>query len=121
MSHGRHRATTAKQDSMKNAPYFPLIVAALCIGFGYAIRIANEPRCDADAIRTEYDAYRATTIEHLRHAAVRDSLKAIEIDSLKALMDAPVPPVRVVLEGHRKAAQDAGLDTLRAGLLNPIE
>lgn len=108
---------------MKNAPYLPLIIA-LCCAFavgGYITRIATEPRCDADAIRTEYDAYRATTIEHLRHLAAKDSLKAIEIDSLKALMDAPVPPVRVVLEGHRKAAQDAGLDTLRAGLLNPIE
>lgn len=108
---------------MKNAPYFPLIIA-MCCAFGvggYITRIATEPRCDADAIRTEYDAYRATTLEHLRHLAAKDSLKAIEIDSLKALMDAPVPPVRVVLEGHRKAAQDAGLDTLRAGLLNTIE
>lgn len=108
---------------MKNAPYLPLIIA-LCCAFGvggYILRLATEPRCDADAIRTEYDAYRATTIEHLRHAAVRDSLKAIEIDSLKARMDVPVPPVRVVLDRHRKAAQDAGLDTLRAGLLKGVE
>lgn len=98
-----------------------VFVVAVSASAGFMLRVINEPRCDADAIRTEYDAYRATTLEHLRHLAAKDSLKAIEIDSLKALMDAPVPPVRVVLEGHRKAAQDAGLDTLRAGLLNPIE
>lgn len=108
---------------MKDAPYIPLIIA-LCCAFaigGYVMRIATEPRCDSDAIRTEYDAILATSFEALRQLAVRDSLKAIEIDSLKARLDAPVPPVRVVLDGHRKAAQDAGLDTLRAGLLNPIE
>ena len=108
---------------MKNAPYLPLIIA-LCCAFGvggYITRIATEPRCDADAIRTEYDALLATSFEALRQLAVRDSLKAIEIDSLKARMDAPVPPVRVVLDGHRKAAQDAGLDTLRAGLLKGVE
>ena len=107
---------------MKNAPYLPLIIA-LCIAFcvgGYLIRLATEPRCDADAIRTKYDATHEQTLEELRGYRVADSLKAIEIDSLQALLDVPVPPVRVVLDAHRRAAQDAGLDTLRAGLLKGV-
>lgn len=88
---------------------------------GFVLRMMHEPPCDDTAIRTEYDAYRATTMEHLRHRAIADSLKAIEIDSLKAMLDRPVRPLVQVLDDHRRAAQDASLDTVRAGLLNGVE
>lgn len=106
---------------MKNAPYGLLIIAAQCIALGYFLRIAFEPRCDADAIRTEYDALLATSFEALRHLAVRDSLKAIEIDSLNALLDRPVRPLVQVLDDHRRAAKDASLDTVAWGLLRGVE
>ncbi len=107
---------------MKNVPYFPLIVA-LCCAFGvggYILRLAIAPPCVDDAIRTEYDARHARTLEVLRGYMVADSIKAIEIDSLTALLESPVRPLVQVLDDHRRAAKDASLDTVRAGLLNPI-
>ncbi len=108
---------------MNNALYFPLIIA-LCCAFGvggYILRLATEPRCDADAIRTEYNARYARTLEVLRGYMVADSLKAIEIDSLNALLDRPVRPLQQVLHDHRRAAKDASLDTVMRGLLKGVE
>lgn len=108
---------------MKNVPYFPLIVA-LCCAFGvggYILRLAIEPPCDDTAIYAEYDARHARTLEVLRGYRVSDSIKAIEIDSLNALLDRPVRPLVQVLDDHRRAAKDASLDTVMRGLLKVVE
>lgn len=112
---------------MKNAPYIGLIVAIcgailVCIvAIALLLRMMNTPPCDDSAIRTEYDARHARTLEVLRGYMVADSLKAIEIDSLNALLDRPVRPLQQVLDDHRRAAQDASLDTVMRGLLKGVE
>lgn len=111
---------------MKNAPYIGLIVAIcgailVCIvAIALLLRMMNTPPCDDTAIYAEYDARHSRTLEVLRGYMVADSIKAIEIDSLTALLESPVRPLVQVLDDHRRAAKDASLDTVRAGLLNPI-